>query len=122
MAGEEDREVKRKKILVVDDHEDIRTVMSMVLESRGFLIKTAPNGEKALELCRHEDFDFILTDYEMGKERMNGVEFARRVVEELGKSARIFLITAATVQPAPYIERYFQKPAAVSSIIKAMEK
>lgn len=51
------------KILLVDDEDGVRLVVSRVLKTKGFLVTECANAEQALdELNQHDDFDLLLTD------------------------------------------------------------
>ena len=66
-------------ILVVDDEEMVLTMAQMVLSSHGYQVRTAPNGEKALELLAQSrsPVDLLLTDMVMPG--MNGRELIEKV-------------------------------------------
>jgi len=53
------------KILIVDDEALIRSLLSRTFEQAGYVVKTAGSGRDAIELCDHEDFDFVLSDVVM---------------------------------------------------------
>lgn len=55
------------KILIVDDDPDIIKATSRVLESRGYRVITALNGEECLEKVREERPDLIILDLLMPK-------------------------------------------------------
>lgn len=61
-----------RKILIVDDAEDNRTLMRLYLESHGFQTATAADGKEAVEAVMAESFDLILMDIQMP--RMDGFE------------------------------------------------
>lgn len=63
------------KILIVDDEAPIRTLLEAAFQTAGFEVRTAPSGERAVEICRSEQFDVLLTDVVMPG--MNGHELAR---------------------------------------------
>lgn len=54
-----------KKILVADDEESIRTVVSFTLEQAGYAVETAANGDEALEKVYAAPPDLILLDLMM---------------------------------------------------------
>ncbi|QIB69673.1 response regulator transcription factor [Aminipila butyrica] len=54
-----------KNILVVDDEPKIVEVVSALLESRGFRVFSAENGEKALEIFNQENISLVLLDLMM---------------------------------------------------------
>jgi diguanylate cyclase (GGDEF)-like protein len=64
------------RILVVDDEESLRDIVSMVLLDDGHTVSTASNGDKALEKIYGKPFDLVLTDI-----RMPGIDG----IELLGK-------------------------------------
>ena len=53
------------KILVVDDEEMIRKIVSKYASFEGHEVTEAPDGMKAIELCRSNDFDIIIIDIMM---------------------------------------------------------
>jgi CheY-like chemotaxis protein len=54
-----------EKILVVDDEEAIREVISTLLEAQGFRCTTCSNGKLGLEAFRKDTFDLVLSDIVM---------------------------------------------------------
>lgn len=50
------------KILLVDDHEDTCTGMRMILERRGYRVKTAHDVKSAIELARNYRFELVISD------------------------------------------------------------
>jgi CheY-like chemotaxis protein len=53
----------QEKILVVEDHEDVRAHSVEVLRELGYLVFEAPDGPSALALmAAHGDFDLLFTD------------------------------------------------------------
>ena len=57
--------VEPEKILVVDDEEAIREVISTLLEAQGFRCTTCANGRKGLEAFRQDTYDLVLSDIVM---------------------------------------------------------
>jgi len=53
------------KILVVDDEEMIRKIVSKYASFEGHEVVEAPDGMKAIELCRENDFDIVIIDIMM---------------------------------------------------------
>jgi DNA-binding response OmpR family regulator len=79
-----------KKILVVDDKSNVRTLVREYLTEQGFLVATAENGQMALYAARHEKPDLILLDIMMPE--MDGFEFIRAYRKE--SDIPIILLTA----------------------------
>ena len=90
------------RILVVDDEADIRRIIRILLESRGYRVLEAPNGKAAVEAVRKEpDMDLILLDIMMPE--LSGIE-ASREIRQLS-SAPILFLTART-QEQDKLEAY----------------
>ena len=67
----------KKKILVVDDHEDNVEVLRARLESRGYEVEGAMNGQEALDTVSRWYPDLVLLDVMMPD--MDGLEVVRRL-------------------------------------------
>jgi two-component system cell cycle sensor histidine kinase/response regulator CckA len=63
-----------EKILVVDDNNFLRSVVSKMLSMLGYEVLSADSGENGLSLFLKNKFDIVLSDYEMPG--MDGVAFA----------------------------------------------
>lgn len=57
--------MEKEKVLVVDDEEAIREVVSTLLEAQGYRCMTCENGRVALEKFRQDTFDLVLSDIVM---------------------------------------------------------
>ena len=68
-------ESKAKKILVVDDNDDFRENLRVMLSARGYDVLGAVDGRHGLELVAEEIPDLVLTDFNMP--RLNGFEMIR---------------------------------------------
>ena len=62
-----------KSLLVVEDDQDLRYLLSVKLVSAGYMVYGAANGLEALEQMGKHSIDAVLTDYRMPK--MDGFEF-----------------------------------------------
>jgi two-component system, cell cycle response regulator len=67
----------KKKLLVVDDHEDNVEVLKARLEARGYEVRGANDGEAALDIVESWLPDLILLDVMMPK--VDGLEVVRRI-------------------------------------------
>ncbi|MBR9990522.1 MAG: response regulator [Gemmatimonadetes bacterium] len=72
-----DSERRRQRIVVADDSITTRTLEQSVLESAGYQVFTAVNGEDAWETLQREGADALVADVEMP--RMDGFALCRRV-------------------------------------------
>jgi DNA-binding response OmpR family regulator len=69
-----------KRILVVDDDENILSLERTILEQKGFVVTTAAGGAEALEILGSEDFDLVLLDVMMPE--IDGFTVCRKIKEE----------------------------------------
>lgn len=74
--------MKRINILIVDDHEVVRTGMQTILEKYALtaLVHQARSASEALKIFDTQDIDILITDIKMPK--MSGVELAQKVKED----------------------------------------
>ncbi len=68
--------------LVVDDSRVVRKVARRILESRGFAVSEAANGQLALDSCRAALPDCVLLDWNMPV--MDGITFLKALRAEFG--------------------------------------
>lgn len=80
-------------VLVIDDDEQIRSLVSALLKDEGFVVETAADGASGLERLTTLQPELILLDMLMPG--MNGIEFIRRYRDRPGPHAPIVLFTAA---------------------------
>ncbi|OYU25702.1 response regulator transcription factor [Paucibacter sp. B51] len=83
-----------KKILIVDDHADIRRLIRMTLEFEDYEIHEASNGDSALERALALQPDFVLMDVMMPG-GMDGLEACRRIRAEPSlRNTHVILLSA----------------------------
>ena len=88
----------KPKVLVIDDEEDIRKSLRMILEYEGYQCVTAATPQEGLELARKEEPDVILLDIKMPQ--MDGLEALGRL-KQRGDPAEVVMISGhATVATA----------------------
>lgn len=117
-----------KKILVVDDEEDILDLLKYNLEKEGYQVEVAPNGIEGVKIAKTFVPDLILLDIMMPKQ--DGVETCRqlREVKVLSNTFIIFLtarveeyseVAAFDMGADDYITKPI-KPRALMSRLNAM--
>ena len=82
------------KVLVIDDHEDLTTMVRDVLESRGYEVLTANTGERGLEIAFTEHPNLILLDVMMPG--MDGYQVCRELQFGYTKDIPVIFLTAKT--------------------------
>ncbi len=85
------------RVLLVDDGEENRQLMSVILEEAGTTFATAENGLEALELATQQSWDVILMDMQMPV--MDGYTATRKLREQ-GYDKPIVALTAHAMQHA----------------------
>ena len=79
-----------QRILLVDDEEDIRDVLTIALEDMGHDVTTAENGKEALEKFDTADFPMVLTDIKMPG--MDGIALLKKI-KQISPETEIIMIT-----------------------------
>ena len=82
------------KILLVDDDEDILDLLEYNLTNEGYIVQTALNGKKAIEVANEFIPDLIILDVMMPE--MDGYELSR-TLRQRGFDGPIVAVTAAVI-------------------------
>jgi len=119
----------RSQILVIDDEENLRHMLSAMLARQGYQVDCAENGTEALQRLKEKVFDFILCDIRMPE--MDGKEFLARALEEHVPSPVIMMSAYGSVDTAvecmkmgayDFISKPFKKDEIVMVLKKAEER
>lgn len=81
-----------KRVLVIDDDDELAEVVRQVLREAGHSVATVRHGAAALELVRHVAPDLILLDLSMPI--MDGWSFVAQYRRIANEGARVVLLTA----------------------------
>ena len=88
-------EAMKKKILVVDDEEDILHFLELVLREKGYQVATASSGHEALTRAQMEKPDLILLDIMMPQ--MDGWEVLKLLrVDDETSAIPVAMLSART--------------------------
>ena len=79
-------------ILVVDDNESIREVLSELLALQGHSCDLAENGQVGLTHVQEREYDLIISDVDMPQ--LNGIEFLTRIRPYTESNTPFLIITA----------------------------
>ncbi len=119
-----------KRILVVDDEEGLRNIISQVLTDTGYDVTTASSGEAALEIFKNTPFPIVMTDVFM--QQMTGIDLLHEI-KALNPNTQVVIMTSnASLESAQaalrsgaydYLTKPFEDLDAISSVIsRAAEK
>jgi two-component system response regulator AtoC len=121
--------MKQPHILIIDDEENLRHMLSVMLRKQGYLTETASGAEDALKKLSDHVYDYILCDIRMPG--MDGRAFLRQAVEK-GIAAPIIMMTAygtvdaavACMQDGAYdfISKPFKRDEIIIVLKKAEER
>jgi len=81
----------RKRVLVIDDKEDIRSSFRLALEGTEYQLDTAESGERGLEMILAQNYDIVYLDLKMPG--MDGTETLREL-RKINKDVPVYIITA----------------------------
>src|SRR5512136_580574 len=118
-----------KRVLVVDDEENFRHMLSVILKKEGYDVEAASNGEEALQKVTLSPYDQVLCDIRMPK--MDGLDFLNEA-KKAGVDATIIMMSAyGTVDIAieaiklgayDYISKPFKPDEVILTLKKAEER
>ncbi len=113
------------RILVVDDEEKMRHLLSIMLGRQGYHVEEAGDGQQALEMIKATPFDMVITDIKMP--RMDGVTLLKKIMTMDIPPPVVFITAYATVDSAVDAMRqgavdYINKPFEEERILLTVEK
>jgi two-component system response regulator PilR (NtrC family) len=89
---------KKSSVLVVDDEEALRTVLSGELANEGYDVKAAADGDEAISEVEKSPFDLVLLDIKMP--RMSGFEVLKYIKVNHAKTKVVMLTGFADLKNA----------------------
>ena len=126
--------MQKKRILVVDDEEDIRELVGYNLSRDGYMVDSAVSGEEALKIIKKNKHDLILLDLMLPG--IDGLETARRLKTDSSTTSIPIIILTAKGEEADIVtglelgaDDYVTKPfsprilnARVKAVLRRKEK
>ena len=85
----------KARILVIDDEDSVRDVLSRMLKAKGHQVAVASNGEEGIERFRSEPFDLVFTD--LGMPKVSGWEVGK-TIKAINPKVPIAMITGWGVE------------------------
>ena len=107
------------RILIVDDEDAIRDVLSRILARADHEVEACPDAQSALDLARTWSPDLIITDVYMPE--MDGIEFLIQIREERPDQPIIVISGGAERSPADLVLEDAGHLGAVSTLAKPFE-
>jgi DNA-binding NtrC family response regulator len=116
---------EKRRILIVDDEVDLRTLLGEVLETAGYDVSTASDGLEALAALERESFDAALLDIQMPN--MNGIQVLQHITEHYPGTKSIILTGYADLRYATESRKYgavdfISKPYTLEDVLGSLER
>ena len=117
-----------QRILVADDEESIRWVLSKALIKKGFKVDLAEDGKQALSMFRSNNYDLAVLDIKMPG--LQGLELLKKVQEEYPEILVVIMTAESTMENAvnamkngayDYLTKPFDLDALDAIILKAQK-
>lgn len=117
----------RARVLVVDDEETIRSLLSKTLALADYEVDVATDGRMALDRMRIIPYDLLITDLRMpGVDGLNVIREARRLNAHIpvlivtGYSSEASAIEAINLGVQGYLTKPFRVPRVLAAAAKAL--
>lgn len=120
----------KKKILIIDDEEDVITYLSAFFTDNGFITISAKNGKDGFQKAKTEKPDIITLDISMPEE--SGVKALRDLqTNESTKNTPIIMVTGVAIEMKRFIETrrqvhppegYFEKPIDREALLEKIKE
>ena len=121
--------IPQKRLLVIDDEENMRHMLSKVLGKTGYNVETASNGHEGLKMIQNTDYDFVLCDIKMPN--MSGMDFLKAARDKIRTTTVIMMSAYGTIDTAieamklgayDYISKPFKTDEVYLTLKKAEER
>lgn len=118
-------ESSQKRLLVIDDEENMRHMLSSMLKKSGYRVSTASNGSEAMDMVDQTLYDFILCDLKMPD--MSGMEFFEAARDKLWASTVIMMSAYGTIDTAVEAMKkgaydFISKPFKLDEVLLTLKK
>ena len=124
-----DNKSSQKRLLIIDDEENMRHMLSSLLKESGYRVDTASDGAVAIEMVDRTIYDFILCDLKMPN--MNGMEFFKTARDKLWATTVIMMSAYGSIDTAveamkqgayDFISKPFKSDEVLLTLKKAEER
>jgi two-component system, NtrC family, response regulator AtoC len=114
-----------KAVLIIDDEENMRHMLKVMLTKAGFAAEVASNGFEGLTAMERSSFDYILCDLKMPK--MNGMAFLKKAREKFPEKTYIMMSAYGTMETAVEAMKlgaydYISKPFKQDEVLLTLKK
>jgi two-component system, NtrC family, response regulator AtoC len=115
----------QKRLLVIDDEENMCHMLSSMLKKDGYRVDTASSGLEALDLVDQTLYDYILCDLKMPE--MSGMEFFETARDKLWATTVIMMSAYGSIDTAVEAVKkgaydFISKPFKIDEVLLALKK
>jgi len=112
------------RILIIDDDENIRKVLTTILEDEGYDVESVDTAKKAIERTRRKFYNLALIDIRLPD--MEGIELLTKMKNTTPKIRKIIITGYPTLQNAVEAvnrgaDAYIMKPFDMEKVLEAMK-
>jgi len=116
------------RVLVIDDNEDVRTLIQLALEAEGFNVSVAANGHDGMSLLRGQIADVVVTDILMPEK--DGIETIAELRKDFPDVKIIAISGALSANGFDYLRvpiqlgvaRILRKPFDIQELVGAIRE
>ncbi len=118
-----------KRVLIIDDEENMRHMLQVMLNKAGYMTETAADGVEGLDLLDRGHFDFVLCDLKMPN--MDGMTFLKNSIGKHSEKTFVMMSAYGTIDAAleamkigayDYIFKPFKPDEVLLTLKKVEEK
>jgi two-component system response regulator AtoC len=116
---------EHSRILIIDDDESIRKILSAILEDEGYVVETAENGREAIDKSNVKIYNLALIDVRLPD--IEGVVLLTKLKETVPRMRKIIITGFPTVQNAieavnNKADAYMLKPFEIGKILDTIKE
>jgi CheY-like chemotaxis protein len=122
----------RRRILVVDDDEDVAAALRMLLRAEGYAVSVALSPDAAIATVRDQPPDVVLADFRLGVAMDSGIDVVRAVRSVMETSPPAVVMSAdtsgavveavATVRDVEFLPKPFGAEELAAAIARAFAR
>lgn len=121
--------IEKKRLLIIDDEENMRHMLTVMLKNFGYAVQSAADGAQGLQLMSEFEFDFVLCDIKMPN--MDGMTFLSEAGKREHETTIIMMSAYGSVETAiaamkrgayDYISKPFKADEVQMTLKKAEER
>lgn len=113
--------IAQPHILFVEDDDSTRLLLGHLLEAEGYLVTAVADGEMALQVLKHNAFDVLVTDIELG--RVSGIQVINTARSQERPPVAVVITGNTTLETAVEAFRagaydYLLKPCTTTDLLE----